>query len=494
MWGEISMEVHVVHDREVELRQKSTRADAHADLPKVVIRHYATASPLVETECPGDINWDKSEVSERRVGSEAINVIPPRDQHHVVLFAQTASDFIPRGVFGALPLLDLVAHKQNCLAAVQANIGFGMHPFNLTESESHMPTPSTESLSGLNLQQVAADTGEEADLSTDCEIFDQRMTTPRLPPATFRAVMPVHNGGRYLRAAVLSVLADLGDGELIAIDDGSSDGSWDVLSSIAEHDRRVVLGRHTRPMGVSEALNRAVRVDRCPPYVAVTEHDDLVLRGRFSRQVEYLERNPTVGVVASEGRYIGPTDTTWGRVSVGPRSVQELEEMKRDGLSILVPHPSAMFRLIALEQAGYYDSAFDGSQDLDLINRIVYRGQWAAITLRECHVLYRIHSSATSFERFAAQRMMMRFIRERNRAWCSGKEFGDYQGWLESHNHRSWQRLTWKRHDIGALLFRRAGLNWMAGRRLHCALILPTAAILHPGWVLRKVIHQVRPK
>ena len=68
-------------------------------------------------------------------------------------------------------------------------------------------------------------------------------------------LMPVYNAGRYLRPAVASVLLqDFEDFELIAINDGSTDGSKRILDSFAELDDRVRV--FSRPnAGIVRALN-----------------------------------------------------------------------------------------------------------------------------------------------------------------------------------------------------------------------------------------------
>jgi hypothetical protein len=151
-----------------------------------------------------------------------------------------------------------------------------------------------------------------------------------------------------------------------------------------------------------------------------------------------------------------------------------------------------MFRRQALEDAGGYDPEFDGTQDLELMNRIVYQGGWDAITLPECHVLYRIHPSATSFGKFSQQRMMMRYVRDRNQAWSRGEKPSGYQDWLRACPRSPLQRFTWWRHDLGALLYRRAGLSWMLGERARTALLVGAASGLHPEWVFNKIKGQVR--
>jgi glycosyltransferase involved in cell wall biosynthesis len=104
-----------------------------------------------------------------------------------------------------------------------------------------------------------------------------------LTPA-ISVLMPVYNAGRFLPAAIESILAQTcADFELIAIDDGSRDGSADVLAQFAARDPRVrVLTQENR--GIVATLNRALELARAP-LVARMDADDLSRRDRFAKQV-----------------------------------------------------------------------------------------------------------------------------------------------------------------------------------------------------------------
>ena len=63
-------------------------------------------------------------------------------------------------------------------------------------------------------------------------------------------VLAVHNGARYLRESLESVLAQtMDDFELIVVDDGSTDGSQDIVTGLG--DGRIRLLRNATRMGLS---------------------------------------------------------------------------------------------------------------------------------------------------------------------------------------------------------------------------------------------------
>ena len=89
-------------------------------------------------------------------------------------------------------------------------------------------------------------------------------------------VMPVYNAGKYLPAAVESILAQtMPDFELILVDDGSSDGSADVCDGFASRDSRVRV-IHQRNAGICRARNVGMEAAR-GKWLAFCDHDDLYM-------------------------------------------------------------------------------------------------------------------------------------------------------------------------------------------------------------------------
>jgi glycosyltransferase involved in cell wall biosynthesis len=110
-------------------------------------------------------------------------------------------------------------------------------------------------------------------------------------------IMPVYNCAPFLRESVESVLAQtLKDFELILVDDGSSDGSWEILQTFV--DRRIRTSRFEQNLGVAFARNFALEKADCE-YVAFLDADDLAHPSRLAVQVAYLDSRPEIGATAS---------------------------------------------------------------------------------------------------------------------------------------------------------------------------------------------------
>lgn len=77
-------------------------------------------------------------------------------------------------------------------------------------------------------------------------------------------MMPIYNEARTLRVILSHVLARPEVGEVIAVDDGSRDGSWEILNEVARSDARVRPIRQPKNQGKGAALKRAISELRMP--------------------------------------------------------------------------------------------------------------------------------------------------------------------------------------------------------------------------------------
>ena len=179
------------------------------------------------------------------------------------------------------------------------------------------------------------------------------------------------NRETYLAAAVDSILSQtFGDWELILVDNGSSDGTYDVMKRYEAGDGRVRAFR--RPgLNLPEVRNAAL-AHAVGTYVAVLDSDDLAMPDRLERQIAFMESNPGIAGCGSGFDFI---DAAGASIHVDkykkrPTDPEELRRLERDGWSCFL-HSSMIFRRSALEKAGGYRRAFDTAEDDDLYLRLL---------------------------------------------------------------------------------------------------------------------------
>ena len=113
--------------------------------------------------------------------------------------------------------------------------------------------------------------------------------------------MPVYNGEKHLAQAIDSVLGQtFGDFELIIVDDGSTDGTAQMLAGYGQRDQRVRI-YHQENQGVTVSRNAGCCVAR-GEYIAVLDADDVSLPQRLERQVRWLDAHSGIGVLGKIGR------------------------------------------------------------------------------------------------------------------------------------------------------------------------------------------------
>jgi glycosyltransferase involved in cell wall biosynthesis len=112
-------------------------------------------------------------------------------------------------------------------------------------------------------------------------------------------VMPVYNGARYLNEALDSLLAQTEPAfEIVAVDDGSTDASWEILSQYSTRDPRVRPIRLPANAGHCVASNRAIQAATAP-VILRHDQDDVALPQRLERTLDVFESDERVGFLTA---------------------------------------------------------------------------------------------------------------------------------------------------------------------------------------------------
>ena len=138
-------------------------------------------------------------------------------------------------------------------------------------------------------------------------------------------ILPCYNAERFLSEALASVLAQTyAQLEVVAVDDGSDDGTAEVLRQAAIRDNRLRVLVNERNLGIIRTLNRAVAETK-GEFIARMDADDTVGPDRIERQVEVLRTRPEIGVVGSavvmtdeNGRAVGTVPVRCTHQSAAP--------------------------------------------------------------------------------------------------------------------------------------------------------------------------------
>lgn len=184
--------------------------------------------------------------------------------------------------------------------------------------------------------------------------------------ASFVSVlMPVYNAARYLREAVESVLAQSHSAlELVAIDDASSDGSYELLQELAARDPRVRVFRQVQNQGIVAARNRAFReASPSAEFCAILDADDVCEPERLALQVEFLRVHPQHALVGGHTLIIDEASQVIGIRRYPTDYARICKTITRYNP---IAQPAVMLRRSLLPSAEPYDAAYPRCQDYAL--------------------------------------------------------------------------------------------------------------------------------
>jgi glycosyltransferase involved in cell wall biosynthesis len=200
--------------------------------------------------------------------------------------------------------------------------------------------------------------------------------------------MPVYNGLPFLSESIESVLRQsFTNFELIILDDGSTDGSAEVLRQWARKDSRIRLLATDRRSGLSCSSNLLVSKAQAP-LVARMDADDISHPDRLRRQWELIESNSAIVLVGTlsdgidaNGKQVRPRDR-WRLLRRSPFPP--------------FPHGSVMFRRRVFEEVGGYSERSVGWEEHELFLRMSQKGQ--IVVVPDVLYSYRYHVDSTTLE------------------------------------------------------------------------------------------------
>lgn len=188
--------------------------------------------------------------------------------------------------------------------------------------------------------------------------------------------MPSYNHARWVAMAIHSVLEQTyKDFEIVVTDDGSSDGTADVIERMKAP--QVKLKRFEKNRGVCAAENDAIRRST-GEYLCLLNSDDIFLPQKLELQAAFLDSHPDVGAVfgmpvfCDEENHLVTSDRTFnGKVfETGNRDQAGwLRHFFFSGNCLC--HPTVMIRRECYEKAGLYDERLAQLPDFEMWIRLV---------------------------------------------------------------------------------------------------------------------------
>ncbi len=302
-------------------------------------------------------------------------------------------------------------------------------------------------------------------------------------------LLTCYNHLHFLPEAYQSILDQtFTDYEIIALDDGSSDGTREWLKAREGGKLRCVFNE--KNLGTYATLNVGLSLAK-GKYVAVFNDDDLWGPGKLELQVDLLESNPQLGLVHTSGWFIDgegnrhsnpqPLGFPFPHLPTGAVLTKLMDHNQIITSSVLV-------RREAFERCGEFDPAFYGCGDWHMWLRIAQ--QYEIGLVDQPLTFYRVHGANAALN---VDRMNDDDLRIRE--WISTWDEKHPENWLsrpaqglESAFAHNWACLGTERmwhHDVKG--GRRAYIQALRRMPLRLKTYLRLAATFLPGQTFRKL-------
>lgn len=220
-------------------------------------------------------------------------------------------------------------------------------------------------------------------------------------------IIPAYNAAAFVGDAIASALAQTQPGiEVIVVDDGSADTTWEVILACAQADPRVVPLRQPRQSGPSAARNAALAVAR-GRWIALLDADDLFTPDRLERMIRHAEATGAdlladdlqkcdFATGAPLGRCFGDRISAWTEplslLDLVRGDVPDLRQTQHDKLGFLQP----VMRREFLQQHGIrYAEDVTAAEDFLFYFECIARGA-RFLLMPEAFYIYRLRPTSIS--------------------------------------------------------------------------------------------------
>lgn len=203
-------------------------------------------------------------------------------------------------------------------------------------------------------------------------------------------LMPVYNNQAGLLQSLDSLRGQVDWGGVFVVDDGSNP------RMCVPEDCPVRLVRLDNNQGIVGALNQGLELiqQQGYDYVARLDAGDVCAADRLPKQVEYLNKNPSVAVVGSYVQFVDMSGQPFFDYCP-PVDDQHIRRAMRFNSAFC--HPAVMMRVSALQHVGGYRQEYQYAEDYDLFFRLLkhYKGH----NIPECLLVYEVNSGGISLSK-----------------------------------------------------------------------------------------------
>jgi glycosyltransferase involved in cell wall biosynthesis len=185
----------------------------------------------------------------------------------------------------------------------------------------------------------------------------------KTPKASF--VIPVYNGQAFLAETLQSCIEQTHNKiEIIVVDDGSTDGTADILTHFQYLDERIKVICLLKNAGRSNARNKGIEAAQSD-IILTLDADDICLPDRVEKTLKFFKKNPAIDIVYSDchnidvwGDLILFQDQNGNQTDTFPAMPFDIERLKKTLNTYIPCHSGLSFRKKVFEKVKYQEGDF----------------------------------------------------------------------------------------------------------------------------------------
>lgn len=188
-------------------------------------------------------------------------------------------------------------------------------------------------------------------------------------------IIPAFNAAETISRAIDSVrLQEMASLEIIVIDDGSTDNTYEVVKSLVRPGEMMRVLQMPQNGGVSAARNMGIR-EAQGKFLAFLDADDIWLPGKLKKQVAEIELDPEITLVSCNSKLISESGEYLKEGHVNRPPVEGAEAWKTLLIYNFLPTPTVLTHRHLVVELGGFDEKLAVGEDLDLWIRLALRGK-----------------------------------------------------------------------------------------------------------------------
>lgn len=206
------------------------------------------------------------------------------------------------------------------------------------------------------------------------------------PTLQVSVIIPAFNAAKTIVRAIDSVRnQNTPSLEIIVIDDGSSDGTTDLVLANVRADENIRLIKLQKNSGVSAARNAGISVAQ-GKYLAFLDADDIWLPEKLSMQIKAMENDPLITLVSCNSQLVSASGDTLKEGHLNRPPTEGFEAWKTLLIYNFIPTPTVLTYTDLVKNIGGFDESLTVGEDLDLWIKLGIQGK--IVVLKEILIKY----------------------------------------------------------------------------------------------------------